>query len=235
MPVEVGAEIAAHCPSCLSDTTHTIAKMYEDEIRRVTCKVCGNSHGYREPTGASEPAVEPPPTPAPATTSASATAAELTERWYGVTLPAEYRAFLDDKLYERYASHRLASLPSYGRKPPRLAFVHGDSVFGLANGARRLDPERSAGEALVYRTGLEAGTYRGPGDFVRQQVFAGLPRGTADTRLPFALLGDTGQEAQALAIDIAVPGCPILMFEHERAAFVPVADSLAAFLASLQA
>ena len=50
---EVGAEIEAHCPSprCKADTTHTIVSMYEDEIRRVQCEVCGEVHAFRKPRG----------------------------------------------------------------------------------------------------------------------------------------------------------------------------------------
>ena len=50
---EVGAEIEAHCPSprCKADTTHTIISMYEDEIRRVQCVVCGEVHAFRKPRG----------------------------------------------------------------------------------------------------------------------------------------------------------------------------------------
>ena len=50
---EVGGEIEAYCPSprCKADTTHTIIYMYEDEIRRVQCVVCGEVHAYRKPRG----------------------------------------------------------------------------------------------------------------------------------------------------------------------------------------
>lgn len=50
---EVGGEIEANCPSprCKADTTHTIVSMYEDEIRRVQCVVCGDVHAYRKPRG----------------------------------------------------------------------------------------------------------------------------------------------------------------------------------------
>jgi hypothetical protein len=50
---EVGAEIEAYCPSprCKADTTHTIISMYEDEIRRVQCVVCGEVHAFRKPRG----------------------------------------------------------------------------------------------------------------------------------------------------------------------------------------
>jgi len=43
---EVGGEIEAYCPSprCKADTTHTIISMYEDEVRRVQCVVCGEVH-----------------------------------------------------------------------------------------------------------------------------------------------------------------------------------------------
>ena len=43
---EVGGEIEAYCPSprCKADTTHTIISMYEDEVRRVQCVVCGDVH-----------------------------------------------------------------------------------------------------------------------------------------------------------------------------------------------
>src|SRR5436190_15283717 len=50
---EVGGEIEAYCPSprCKADTTHTIISMYEDEVRRVQCVVCGDVHAYRKPRG----------------------------------------------------------------------------------------------------------------------------------------------------------------------------------------
>ena len=50
---EVGGEIEAYCPSprCKTDTTHTIISMYEDEVRRVQCVVCGEVHAYRKPRG----------------------------------------------------------------------------------------------------------------------------------------------------------------------------------------
>jgi hypothetical protein len=50
---EVGGEIEAYCPSprCKADTTHTIISMYEDEVRRVQCVVCGEVHAYRKPRG----------------------------------------------------------------------------------------------------------------------------------------------------------------------------------------
>ena len=50
---EVGSEIEAYCPSprCKADTNHTVISMYEDEIRRVQCQVCGDVHAYRKPRG----------------------------------------------------------------------------------------------------------------------------------------------------------------------------------------
>jgi hypothetical protein len=60
---EVGGEIEAYCPSsrCKADTTHTIISMYEDEVRRVQCVVCGDVHAYRKPRGdAYEDVAEPP-------------------------------------------------------------------------------------------------------------------------------------------------------------------------------
>jgi hypothetical protein len=50
---EVGGETEAYCPSprCKADTTHTIISMYEDEVRRVQCVVCGEVHAYRKPRG----------------------------------------------------------------------------------------------------------------------------------------------------------------------------------------
>src|SRR5258708_26356403 len=57
---EIGGEIEAYCPSprCKADTTHTIISMYEDEVRRVQCVVCGEVHAYRKPRGDSEGAEE---------------------------------------------------------------------------------------------------------------------------------------------------------------------------------
>lgn len=60
---EVGGEVEAYCPSsrCKADTTHTIISMYEDEVRRVQCVVCGDVHAYRKPRGdAYEDVAEPP-------------------------------------------------------------------------------------------------------------------------------------------------------------------------------
>src|ERR1044071_4865630 len=53
---EIGGEIEAYCPSprCKADTTHTIISMYEEEVRRVQCVVCGEVHAYRKPRGDSE-------------------------------------------------------------------------------------------------------------------------------------------------------------------------------------
>ncbi len=50
---EIGGEIEAYCPSprCKADTTHTIISMYEDEVRRVQCVVCGEVHAFRKPRG----------------------------------------------------------------------------------------------------------------------------------------------------------------------------------------
>src|SRR4051794_35778811 len=50
---EIGGEIEAYCPSprCKADTTHTIISMYEEEVRRVQCVVCGEVHAYRKPRG----------------------------------------------------------------------------------------------------------------------------------------------------------------------------------------
>jgi hypothetical protein len=65
---EVGAEIEAYCPSprCKADTTHTIISMYEDEIRRVQCVVCGEVHAFRKPRGDGPEDTTEPAKPAPA-------------------------------------------------------------------------------------------------------------------------------------------------------------------------
>jgi hypothetical protein len=66
---EVGGEIEAYCPSprCKADTTHTIISMYEDEVRRVQCVVCGEVHAYRKPRGdAAEEASDAVPKPSSA-------------------------------------------------------------------------------------------------------------------------------------------------------------------------
>src|SRR5262245_6355765 len=62
---EVGGEIEAYCPSprCKADTTHTIISMYEDEVRRVQCVVCGEVHAYRKPRGDSVEEGGPEATP----------------------------------------------------------------------------------------------------------------------------------------------------------------------------
>jgi hypothetical protein len=60
----VGSDIEAYCPGprCKADTNHTIISMYEDEIRRVQCVVCGDVHAFRKPRGeAYEDPVDPPP------------------------------------------------------------------------------------------------------------------------------------------------------------------------------
>lgn len=48
---ELGSEIEAYCPSprCKANTTHTIVSMYEEEIRRVKCVVCDDTHSYQKP------------------------------------------------------------------------------------------------------------------------------------------------------------------------------------------
>jgi len=62
---EVGGEIEAYCPSprCKADTTHTIISMYEDEVRRVQCVVCGDVHAYRKPRGDSAEVGDAAPEP----------------------------------------------------------------------------------------------------------------------------------------------------------------------------
>src|SRR5262245_33884553 len=76
----VGGEIEAYCPSprCKADTTHTIISMYEDEVRRVQCVVCGEVHAYRKPRGDSveEPGGPEGPGPAPKKKSSSKTSWE---------------------------------------------------------------------------------------------------------------------------------------------------------------
>jgi Zn ribbon nucleic-acid-binding protein len=58
---QVGEEAQAYCPSprCKADTSHTIISMYEDEIRRVQCVMCGEVHAFRKPRGSAEPAASP--------------------------------------------------------------------------------------------------------------------------------------------------------------------------------
>ncbi|MBT8494982.1 MAG: hypothetical protein KJO07_18175 [Deltaproteobacteria bacterium] len=63
-PYEVGDEIEAYCPNprCRGDTGHVIKSMYENEIRRVECSVCNDTHAYRKPRGVpfdEEPTPEP--------------------------------------------------------------------------------------------------------------------------------------------------------------------------------
>lgn len=64
---EIGGEIEAYCPAprCKTDTTHTITNMYEDEVRRVQCMVCGEVHAYRKPRGDSEGGEDGAKKPAP--------------------------------------------------------------------------------------------------------------------------------------------------------------------------
>lgn len=65
---EVGAEIEAYCPSprCKADVTHTVVSVFEGEVRRVQCSVCGDVHAYRKPRGdAAEEAAEAVPKRAP--------------------------------------------------------------------------------------------------------------------------------------------------------------------------
>jgi len=56
---EVGSDVEAYCPKCKGDTTHVVISKYEDEIRRVQCNVCSDTHSYRKPKGETEEAEEP--------------------------------------------------------------------------------------------------------------------------------------------------------------------------------
>lgn len=56
---EVGAEIEAHCPRCRLDTSHVVVTKYEDEVRRVQCSVCSETHSFRKPRGDAEDELEP--------------------------------------------------------------------------------------------------------------------------------------------------------------------------------
>lgn len=56
---EVGAEIEAHCPRCRLDTSHVVVTKYEDEVRRVQCSVCSETHSFRKPRGDADDELEP--------------------------------------------------------------------------------------------------------------------------------------------------------------------------------
>ena len=46
-----GGEIEAYCPKCRTDTTHVILESYGDEVRRVQCSVCSDTHAFKSPRG----------------------------------------------------------------------------------------------------------------------------------------------------------------------------------------
>lgn len=78
---EIGGEIEAYCPAprCKTDTTHTITSMYEDEVRRVQCMVCGEVHAYRKPRGDGEGGEDGPKKPGPRLVSWEDAMARVTE------------------------------------------------------------------------------------------------------------------------------------------------------------
>lgn len=78
---EIGGEIEAYCPAprCKTDTTHTITNMYEDEVRRVQCMVCGEVHAYRKPRGDSEAGEDGAKKPGPRLVSWEDAMARVTE------------------------------------------------------------------------------------------------------------------------------------------------------------
>src|SRR5688572_28992108 len=54
-----GGETDAYCPKCRADTQHIILESYADEIRRVQCAVCGDTHAYKPPRGGEDDNPEP--------------------------------------------------------------------------------------------------------------------------------------------------------------------------------
>nr|MCH9686240.1 hypothetical protein [Deltaproteobacteria bacterium] len=46
-----GGEVEGYCPKCRADTQHIILESYGEEIRRVQCAVCGDTHAYKPPRG----------------------------------------------------------------------------------------------------------------------------------------------------------------------------------------
>lgn len=54
---EVGQEIEAYCIKCVADTPHMVITRYEDEIKRVRCNACDDTHPFRQPKGEEDEAV----------------------------------------------------------------------------------------------------------------------------------------------------------------------------------
>ena len=43
---ELGAEIEAFCPRCKAETTHVVASLMGEKIRRIKCRSCSSEHNY---------------------------------------------------------------------------------------------------------------------------------------------------------------------------------------------
>ncbi|MFA6033924.1 MAG: hypothetical protein WC889_13570 [Myxococcota bacterium] len=43
---ELGAEIEAFCPHCKAETTHVVASLMGEKIRRIKCRSCSSEHNY---------------------------------------------------------------------------------------------------------------------------------------------------------------------------------------------
>ena len=54
-----GGETVGYCPKCRTDTQHIILESYGEEIRRVQCAVCGDTHAFKPPRGGDDDNPEP--------------------------------------------------------------------------------------------------------------------------------------------------------------------------------
>lgn len=160
--------------------------------------------------------------------------ADLTELWYGVTLPLEYRAFLEHGTYRHFANMRPRRLPTYGENVPPIEFVVGRSTTG-EDGEGCFDPSVDSGLEHL-RLPADRIEMKQIGELQKDELFSGAAEaldedGALDKYLPFAVLGDDGQ---SLAIDISPGGgCAISMYDHESCRFTRLAGSMGEFLASL--
>jgi Zn ribbon nucleic-acid-binding protein len=103
---EVGSEVEAFCPKCKADTNHVVMFKYEDEIRKVECKSCGDVHAFRKPRGEVEEEVPEP-------LAAKKRAAKAKPTWEQVMAKTKK----DPKLYmlaDRYSENEVISHPIFG-------------------------------------------------------------------------------------------------------------------------
>ncbi len=45
--LEIGKEIKAHCGKCKMEMIHVITKIDDDKVKKVFCKGCNTTHGYK--------------------------------------------------------------------------------------------------------------------------------------------------------------------------------------------